>query len=740
MSALLLCVLLGACGGGSEAEGASAPAAPMSQAPGSAAFALPAASADEGSDAESTPFGPSAIEALLLADPEQSDEASDLPLRAQALASATRSDEPEAAAGASQPTVLMPRARAAAGAQETHAPGTLGALGGAQPGPAAADRLAHEDWPGLQARMATTAAVAKWIADQSRRVDAWILRDRERADLVGGWIHDYVDARTGAPMAWKEDTPEPPASADAAQDLVRQAWVTHMRQRNIAYAQTAARLFRATGQQKYADWAMRQLDFYAENYARWPLRLNDGPARMFRNGLSEAVNVFTLLDTARLLAGTASAARQEQWASRLFRPIAENQKSSNYPMTNIGLWHQAAIAAVAMRLRDESLLEYALTNAQGLRAIIATGLTSDQIWIEGSLGYNAYVIECLAKLLVHASLEGYAARLAPEWETARHLLLAPLALAFDDGALPTPGDATSRLKAAGNASFFQLFRLVPTYWGSARANASLSWEALLDPASPFPEGAPRLPQPATRDFPAVRMAVLRAGAWQAFVHYGQAVSSHAQHEALNFELYDGRTPITTDAGTVIYSSPYHTNYFRRAAAHNVPMIDGQGQTRWRPGTVLAFDAAQARLLVSQPDYNPRAAVTREYRTSASGFASTTEITLKGAAGSARLGEAFHTDCAIAPLQGLWTMGTQPLPSSDAMSYWRVDQHFSAGSSWSARLQCGATAYRLQVEADGMQRVFMGTAPTTPLPQRRQFVYFETTAPRATFRMTITALP
>ena len=605
----------------------------------------------------------------------------------------------------------------------------------------APDRLAREDWAGVAARFKQSPEVARFIAGQKRLVDAWAARERERADLVGGWIHDYVDPRTGIPLIWKEDTPEPPASTARGGDRFKEAWATYLRYRNITYTLTAARIFRATGERAYADWAMRQLDFYADNYERWPLRTVDGRSRMFREGLAEATNAFTLLEAARLVSDAADSQRQQQWAAHLFRPIAENLKSMTYPMTNVGLWHQAAIAAIGMRLRDEDLIQYALGNPQGIRAIMAYGMTPDFLWIEGSFAYNAYVIECLAKLITHASIEGYAARFAPEWLAARRLLLSPIDYRFDDGWLPRPGDAIEPLKAVDPATHRMLYRLVPSYWGVERARSELSWEALIDPPPSLPGGEPAVPTASTRNFPSVRMAVLRAGEWQAFVHYGQAVETHAQEDALTFELYRGKTPISTASGTVVYSSPYHTRYFRRAAAHNVPLIDGVGQSRWQTGTIEAFSQADSRLVVAQPEFNPTAQAQREYRVAGSGFTEITRVTLKGAAPRpARIGEAFHTDCAIEPGAGLSPAADEQLPSADAMTFWTVQSRLSAPGTWSVTLKCSGGNFRLRVSASGAQRVFFATAPTTPLPKRLNVVYYDTMATSATYQTEITALP
>jgi len=737
MSIVLSCMLLAACGGGSEPGDVSTEinhprdVTAVSPADRLPVDALPAAAAP--GDEQSLSAEESRLAAALRDEQNAQYAAASTEPAASGLGAA---GDPVLKATATRMPIVQPGWGGAAPMG-----GTLAALDDPARGFVAPNRVAREDWEGLRVTARSSPAVERWIAGQRRLVDAWRAESPERADLIGGWIHDYVDPRSGLPLKWTEETPEPPATPGAQDDRLRQAWVMYMRQRNISYALTAARLYRANGDTTYANWAAQQLDFYADNYERWPLRTDAGRARMFRHGLDEAVNAFPLLETARLLSEFATWARQEQWATRLFRPMAENLKTQRYPMTNIGLWHGAAIASVGMRLRDESLIQYALDNPEGIRAVLRYSITADSIWIEGSFGYNAYVIGCLASLLKHASIEGYASRFAAEWDSARQLLLAPLAFRFDDGSLPTPSDATARLQAVDPGSHVQLYRLVPSYWGVNRARESLSWEALLDPPQGFVGSEPALPPATTRDFPTVRMAVLRAGDWQAFVHYGQAVASHAQEEALTYELHQGKTAITSDPGTVTYSSPYHTRYFRRGAAHNVPMIDGEGQSRWRPGTVLNFDAPQARLVVSQPDYNARASAEREYQALATGFVETTSVVLKGAAPSpARIGGAFHTDCTVTPLTGLTGSSGQSLPGSDAMSFWTVAASYTAGSEWSAKLQCGAAAYRLRVSGSGMQRVFMATEPTTPLPNRRSVLYYDTSATRADFRTEITALP
>ncbi|ALT78062.1 hypothetical protein AT984_13590 [Paucibacter sp. KCTC 42545] len=581
--------------------------------------------------------------------------------------------------------------------------------------------------------------VANWVKAEKARVDAWIARNFERADLVGGWSQAYIDPKTGQALQWTPQSPEPPNGNTEAEKTVKAAWVALGRDYNIVQMQTAARIYKLTGETKYALWAAQQLDLYASNYGTWPIRTSEGRSSMYMQGLDEAVVSFAMIDTVRLLETYASGTRYQTWRDKLFMPMATNLKSTSAPMSNIALWHNAAIAAIAMRYKDTALLDYAHNGSQGLKAVLAYALTADNFWIEGTFAYNNYVLDGLSKLLTQAGVEGYGARFATEREQALRLLLAAFDYRFDNNTLPNPNDSRAAQALIAQPAHWWLFRFAPTYWGLDKANKWRTWESLLDVPATVPATEPVIPPAMTRNFPTLNQAVLRAGNWQAYVHYGQSNGNHVQEELTTFELHEGKTPLAYDPGTVDYGLPQHKNYFQRGAANNVPLINGVGQDIWAKGVVKLFSAAESRLVVEQAKYQSDVSVTRGYRVTSAGFVEQTDIQVKSGLNK-RLGVVFNTTCDIVLGNGTAaTASVAPLPKVNAMGYWSKTKMSNGQPNWQATLSCGANRYQLSVTGPANQRIYLSKAPNTPLPSERNALYYDVDGTTARFETEIRKL-
>jgi hypothetical protein len=303
--------------------------------------------------------------------------------------------------------------------------------------------------------------------------------------------------------------------------------------------------------------------------------------------------------------------------------------------------------------------------------------------------------------------------------TVENMMLAPIALRFPSGQLPNPADATGGLPKAPNVRMLaSAYRVFPTSLGLAEAAKQRSWDTLVDP--PGKAEVRPLPEVQAQDWSTSRMAVLRSGDWQVFVHYGQLHSSHAQAEALNYEAFYGGTDITHDPGTVGYGSPLHTGFYRTGLAHNVPLVNGQGQVRWHPGDLVRF--APDSLLARQPKYRPDAQASREVRIDGRKLIDVTTIT----AGSEpqRLGLVLH-------LQGQITRPDLRETTAMTLPFWTDVRTFETAGPVTLPVHFKDRDMKVTISAKAPLKLTIGRSPDVP-PEHRDSIYVETTGTTATF--------
>jgi hypothetical protein len=602
-------------------------------------------------------------------------------------------------------------------------------------------RAAREDWAAASVLVRNDAGWQTWLSARQQAFDKWVSIPRDRADMIAGNAFKLFDPVSKIPVKWSIDMPQPSKTGPGGEEFWR-AWVSRVRSHNLSRIQEAARLYRLTGNIRHRDWAISQLDFYAANYLNWPLQSWNGKARMMSQSLDEAAAVVELIDAVRLLSSEVDQQHKRDWQTRLFAPIVQNLFDFNQGVNNIALWHSCAIAMVALEYGDTALLERALNGSQGLNTLLKKGVTADYIWYEGSFSYNNYVIAAMTPLFVQASIKGKSYLVKTPMLIAQNMLLSPLQFRFDDGFLPTVGDTRGRSKAVDLGAYLAVARVLPTAIGILEAQRVKDWETLIDQPERNAPPPVRLPVVTSTLFEASRTAILKNDNWQAFVHYGQLTFAHAQAEVPGYELYAGSTPVAVDQGTVDYGSPWHEHYFRRAVAHNVPLIDGEGQEldrgAWLPGRLDHFDAAQTTMSVSQPAYRQGVDVARQIRLDGQDFVDATHVRLTDAGGRRRIGMVFNTDCQfdIDDTNIVHLKAATP-PEGAGFSYWTDVQAGLAPAQWSATLICGNQKFLANFKAGKPHQLYRASAPATPLPKRRNAVYLELAGREADFEMRIT---
>jgi hypothetical protein len=211
--------------------------------------------------------------------------------------------------------------------------------------------------------------------------------------------------------------------------------------------------------------------------------------------------------------------------------------------------------------------------------------------------------------------------------------------------------------------------------------------------------------------------VLRGGDWQVFFHYGQLDSSHSQAEALSFEAYWGKQDITHDPGTVGYGSPLHRGFYQTGLAHNVPLINGQGQARWAEGEVVSFNSAKPSIHARQKNYRPGWVAERTMSIEEGALKDVLEV--RGQE-RARLGLLLH-------LQGEVTTGVELQPAESPFRHYESTRKAQVSGAFEARLG----DRKVRVSAGAPMTVWLGTTPDAP-PRRRATLYFEVEAQAARF--------
>ncbi len=618
-------------------------------------------------------------------------------------------------------------------------------------------RAASEDWDAAKKRVAEDPTWAAWLAKERAEVDQWMAKQHDRVEWVAGWSHDGISPKDGSHLRW---TPEIPGEeidhfASASDPRVEFTpkliawWVVGFRARHVGEMETAAQLWRLTGDERYADWVADQMDFYATNYLKWaPAR--EG-ARLFWQTLTEATNLTKFTEAVRLLGDRVAPERRQMWKEKFFDPEVAVLNANFQSIHNIATWQRCAVAEVALVFGDEALWKGAIDGRYGLRRQMAEGITSDYIWWEQSLGYNNFVVSAVLSLFEHAGIAGRAAELAPEMTTAENLMLSLSYLRFPNGLLPNPADSSGLPTAPDRGLFGRAYRVFPTPLGLEAAAKRRDWDTLLDPPPAAPRAA-TLPSVVSRNMETSRMAIVRSGQWQVFIHYGQLTRSHSQSEALNFSAAYGETDVTHDSGTTGYGSPMHRGYFNRGANHNVPLINGEGEDlgpldEKREWVVEAADP-QSPVRGELLAFKPEGFVSARQPSYRKGVTAQRTLEIKGDAlvDTATISTADETPQVLGLT--LHVQGKAQLPESFALvtseefkkdrpepfGYWRE----VSGATFHDRAEFDVAYDKLvlhvTIACEGEFRLWHGNTPDSP-PKRRESFYVETTGKQATFTTT-----
>lgn len=597
--------------------------------------------------------------------------------------------------------------------------------------------LSAESWPLAKSKVDTDPAWARWVASEHARLQRWQARGGDKAGWVAGYMHDYFDPVSLQGMKWSEDTPPPPIGTPGSAEAKRfGGWVFFFRANNASYVLLAARLFKLTGNRQALNWARGQLDFYARQYAQWPVQTRAGSkTRLMSSSLDEAEVMARLIPAIRLIQADVPASELAMWKTGLLAPSARNLLDSFNGYNNISVWQRATVASMALLLNDKAMWQEAVWGTRGVDAILRTATTRDGLWNEGTFGYSEYVVRALLPFLHEAAVSGRQSEVEPIQRAAYDLLLAPLALRFPDGTLPNPGDNRGVPLAFKRYLLREAADRLPTPMGVVEWISAKTWPRLYVDWDPKMADSTSMPLESHR-MDATGFAMMRHLGWHLFLHFGQASRNHAQYEALSFELQHDKGRIVTDLGTTVYSSPLHQNYFTRAAAHNVPLVDDKGQYRFTLGRLLSYEPERGHMSAQQQDYRPGVSVTRRYVLSAQSVADVIEVNRPTAPGGA-IGTVLHMDCTLA-LPQLEAAMRPSLPVESGFNYWQQTQAYRLPARFEFKAVCGSMHLSVQIEGPDGGVMLMGKPPILD-KRNRSAIYIRYPVSRGRIQTTYTRL-
>jgi len=428
-------------------------------------------------------------------------------------------------------------------------------------------------------------------------------------EVPGGWWHQYVCPDHGTELLFD------PREADAHSftcphgcvvrgEAYREAWLVFKHQERARTALSAAAMYAATREERYAESANAILEAYACQYPRYPMHPNAQPwmlkGRAFHQALTEAIWATTLLRAVLLLndhgALRANAKLLEQFLGMLERSMAEYRTilihKRNEPANNYTAWLNACLACVYAVQQRADQMELLLYDYGGIVHHLSIGVLPDQFEFEGSTYYHLFVLRAYWIAAEMAERFGFDPE---EWrgeqgQTYRGMLKAIVDVAAPNGELPALHDGPySRLPFAREiAEVFEIGyaryadeQYVPilqeTYRKISGTRARSGLEAVLYGEGEWTERSANACR--SRLFDSVGFVVLRHpdNPLSIVADYGPHGGSHGHDDKLNIVLMHRNGFVLPERGMVPYASPMRKNWYARTPSHNTVSVGGRTQ-------------------------------------------------------------------------------------------------------------------------------------------------------------------
>lgn len=562
-----------------------------------------------------------------------------------------------------------------------------------------------------------------WVAQESQALHSWMAVPRDDPRWLAGWAHDLVDPVTGAFLSWTPGMDCQQFGTETSRAF--KACIFMQRQHNITMMRSAARMYRLTGNAEFAEWAVAQLDIYQSIYMAPRTGGSTSSGKLFLQVLDESTVAESLADTVRLLRGHAPGHRVEGWCKNLLLPMGRAMLDQQREVHNVTVWYGVGASIMAMECGDAAMLDTAAgAGPFGLATLLKTGVSADGFWFELSPQYQSYVGTALTDLLLAASLRGEAKRFEEVGAYLQSLMLAPSVVAFGGGDGPTINDMNRHVQIPDLALAKRARRVVPTNVGISESQKSPGWNELLDPVSELPAPLKYPVFDASTDsytwIAGLKSLYLKDDGWVALLRAGQGARFHAHQDAMSVELKFGDTWVLRNSVSPAYGSELQRTFYKLAAAHSVPLVDGQGGSNWfKPVSRTRTDgnAVSAEF----EGYSKDVTVSRALSVDGN-HRFTDAVTFKTAVPKTT-GVLYHSDCTLAaPALTVPPEAIAPLALSKHLSNWSLIHTNSELKTLT--LQCGQQPFMFAVSGSRPFRIWRGESPALAPARQRTALYIE----------------
>jgi len=576
-------------------------------------------------------------------------------------------------------------------------------------------REAREDWGRAKVTINSSSEWQNWGTQTRAALTAWMSKEGDVKTRAAGWLHDYVDPKSGKFLYW---SPEQSYPIDAS-PKVKAAWVTNARVYNIERMLDAARFYKLERNPIFLNWIIEQFDGYANQYANYPLSNWNGQARMFNQGLDEAIYAIKLIEVYRLVKADIPALKSKVWGDKLFTPMSDNIMASSKGGHNIAVWYASAATVISFEFPSARIDSF-LTSSQGIQSLLKYGVSDDFFWFEHALPYQDYTVEALYQMLLAASLRGKLANYRDVLLTAQNMVLSPLTVRFNNFDAPTLGDSPYGRSRMQTATWQKNSRLFP--FSFLPISNTQNWDSLLDSTNSLAPTLPVYPPVQTGNIPGLKLVNLIKDNWQVQARYGQNDAAHTHHDLMSAEVRFNNTWVLRNAGSVGYGSDLYTNYLKKSIAKSLPVINGAGQSKFPLNADLGVLQAD-QFQISHPAYSLNTLLTRSISVKDNSLID--KVTFRGGSQTVGTrGQVYNFECTFSDqLREISAVDTGKLSSiNPAFSYWSDVRLLAAATNFSLNISCSGQRFRLEILTNDPVEVFFGKLPNAAKNVIREGLY------------------